>query len=96
MAAYLIGTINVTDPSWLPEYTEKVVKQFAAVGAKYHVRSTEIEALEGVDRPPNAAIIVEFPSMEVAREWYNSDAYQALVELRKKGSTVELLLTEGM
>lgn len=96
MSAYLIGTIHVTDPSWLGEYTEKVQKMFIEIGAKYHVRSTNMEKLEGKDPAPMAAIVIEFPSMEVAREWYKSDEYQALVELRSKGSQTELWLTEGI
>lgn len=96
MSAYLIGTIEVTDPSWLAEYSEKVQKQFAEIGAKYHVRSVKMEKLEGKNPAPMSAIVIEFPSMEVAREWYHSDEYQALVKLRNTGSQVELWLTEGM
>lgn len=96
MAAYLIGMVEVTDPSWLAEYSEKVQKQFAEIGAKYHVRSTKIESLEGDKPAPMSAVIIEFPSMEVAREWYNSDEYQALVALRQQGATADLWLTEGL
>lgn len=96
MAAYLIGTLRVTDPSWLAEYTEKVVPMLKSVGATYVVRSMKTEVLESEMSPPTASIIIEFPSMEIARDWYKSEAYQALVKLRQTGSTIELFLAEGV
>ena len=96
MAAYLIATVEVSDPSWLAEYSTKVKEMFAEIGAKYHVRSTKIEKLEGNNPTPMSVTVIEFPSMEVAREWYKTDEYQALVELRKTGSQTEMWLTEGM
>lgn len=96
MAAYMIGMVEVTDPSWLAEYSEKVQKMFAEIGAKYHVRSTKVERLEGEKPLPMSMVVIEFPSMEVAREWYKTDDYQALVQLRSKGSQTDLWLTEGI
>ena len=96
MAAYLIGKTEISDPSWLPEYTEKVQKMYDEIGVWYHVRSNNIEKLEGKSPVPTAMLVIEFPSMEVAREWYNSEEYQELVELRNQGSQTELWLTEGV
>ncbi len=96
MSAYLVGLVEVTDPSWLAEYSKKVKVQLANVGAKYHVRSTKIESLEGDKPTPMSITIIEFPSMEVAREWYKTDEYQALVELRKGGATADFWLTESI
>ena len=96
MAAYLIGLVEVTDPSWLAEYSTKVQAQFAEIGAKYHVRSTKIESLEGDKPTPMSMVVIEFPSMEVAHEWYKTDEYQALVKLRQAGAQADLWLTEGI
>lgn len=96
MSAYLIATVEVSDPSWLREYSEKVKEMFAEIGAKYHVRNTNIEKLEGNNPAPMSVTVIEFPSMEVAREWYHSDGYQALVKLRSTGSQTEMWLTEGI
>lgn len=96
MSAYLIATVEVSDPSWLAEYSTKVKEMFTEIGAKYHVRSTNIEKLEGDNPVPMSVTVIEFPSMEVAREWYKTDEYQALVELRSKGSKTEMWLTESI
>lgn len=96
MAAYLVGMVEVKDPSWLAEYSQKVQAQFAEIGAKYHVRSTSVESLEGDMATPMSMVIIEFPSMEVAHEWYKTDEYQALVKLRQAGSTANLWLVDGV
>lgn len=96
MSAYLIGTINISDPSWVPEYTAGVQKMFDEIGVYYHVRSAKLEKLEGNNDTPDFAIVIEFPSMEIAREWYNSDEYQKLIQVRSKGSETQLWLTEGV
>lgn len=96
MPAYLFGTLRVTDPSWLPEYQSKVVKMLEDAGANYVVRSMKTEVLESEMPEPTASIIIEFPTLEIGRDWYNSEAYQALVKLRQTGSTIELFLAEGV
>lgn len=96
MSAYLFGTIRVTDPSWLPEYQSKVVKLLEEVGATYLVRNIKNDVLESDMSKPTASVIIEFPSLEVARKWYHSDEYQALVKLRQAGATMELFLAEGV
>lgn len=96
MSAYLIATVEVSDPSWLKEYSTVVKAIFAEIGAKYHVRSTAIEKLEGENPAPMSVTVIEFPSMDVARDFYNSPEYQRLVELRKTGSKTEMWLTEGV
>lgn len=96
MTAYLFGKITVTDPSWLPEYTERVIKLLADVGAKYHVKSTKTIMVEGDGPPPNATIIIEFPSLEIAKDWYHSPEYGELIKLRSAGAKCELFIAEGV
>lgn len=96
MAAYIIGQITVTDPSWLEEYVPKVQAQVESHGGRYLARNTEIEKLEGPDALPSAAVILEFPSAAKAKEWYNSSEYQPFIKARQAGSTGNLLLLEGL
>lgn len=95
MSAYLIGTVNISDPSWIPEYTEGVQKIFDEIGVYYHVRSAKLEKLEGNKPTPSFALVIEFPSMEIARKWYHSEEYQKLAKLRNQGSETQLWLTEA-
>jgi uncharacterized protein (DUF1330 family) len=52
------------------------------------------EQLEG-DAVDGAAV-VEFPSMELAKTWYNSPAYRAIMHHRQQGARyIGLLMEEG-
>lgn len=53
-----------------------------------------IEALEGV--APDGIVMLEFPTAEVARAWYNSPAYQAALPHRKKGADYRALIVQGL
>ena len=46
------------------------------------------EALEG-EWHGTQTVLLEFESVEAAREWYNSDAYQEAVKLRQVGSRLQ-------
>ena len=53
-----------------------------------------MEPVEG--NPPRPRIvIIEFPSMQQARAWYDSPAYQAIVGIRRNASEGRLFLVEG-
>ena len=51
------------------------------------------EQLEG--EPVEGVAAVEFPSLERAREWYDSDAYKAIRHLRIEGARYIGVLAEG-
>jgi uncharacterized protein (DUF1330 family) len=40
--------------------------------------------------------VIEFPSLEQARAWYHSDAYQQLASIRREASTADFVLVEGV
>lgn len=96
MAAYVIATVTITDPSWLQDYAVNVAKMLEEYGGKYHVRSMGTEQLEGDGPAPSSVVVIEFPSMEKARAWYNSDDYAPFITARQAGSTGSLLLVEGI
>ncbi len=96
MAAYVMGRVTITDGSWVEDYIPKVQAQVESYGGRYLARNTEIEKLEGSDELPNVAVILEFPSLERAREWYHSAEYQPLLKARQAGSTGNLILLEGL
>jgi uncharacterized protein (DUF1330 family) len=52
------------------------------------------EMLEGA--PIEGAVIVEFPTIEAAKAWYDSPAYKEAREHRFKGADYRVFITEGM
>ena len=57
-------------------------------------RPTVAKRLEGP--VPEGVAIAEFPSMEEAKQWYESPAYQAAAKHRFKGATYRGLIVEGI
>ncbi len=95
MAAYLIARVKVHDPEGYEAYKTKASAAIAAHGGRYLVRGGAVEVLEGED-PGTRLVIVEFADMETARNFYNSDAYQEAVKLRKPVSDGTFILVEGL
>jgi uncharacterized protein (DUF1330 family) len=96
MAAYTIGRLEMRDPSWLEKYRATVPSIVAKHGGKYLVRGGKMERLEGKAPLPTSYVILEFPSMEKARAFYNDPAYAPFIALRQGGSDLEMVLVEGL
>ena len=41
-------------------------------------------------------VIIEFPTYEKALEWYNSDLYKPVKELRQKNSEGNIIIIKGV
>ena len=54
----------------------------------------KVEALEGP--APQGTVILEFPSLEAARAWYESPAYREASLQRKKAGEFRVLFVEGL
>ena len=95
MPGYVIGNINVTDPDAFEQYRGMVPATIAAYGGKYLVRGGVADVVEG-DWTPNRLVVLQFESVERAREWYNSPEYTPAKAVRLKASTGDLLFVEGV
>jgi uncharacterized protein (DUF1330 family) len=95
MPAYLIAEVEVTDPAAYEEYRKQVPPIIAKYGGKYLVRGGKVDSKEG-GWAPSRFVIVEFPSMEQARKFYDSREYAPVFAIRKKASNSRLILAEGL
>jgi len=92
--AYLVAEVKVTDATGFADYAAKYAPLLANYGGHIVVRGAA-QALEGA--PPSGGIVViTFPSMEKARDFWNSSEYQALIPIRQKASTARIYLVEGL
>ncbi len=80
MPAYFIVDDEVTDPAGFEEYRTRVPGTVEKYGGKFLVRGGQMQTLEG-DWKPKRIVVTEFPSIEQARRWYDSDEYRALEAL---------------
>ena len=94
MAAHFVYVFQeVVDRSKFETYWSKIGPTLEGYGARSVAAYTPFEQLEGdaVDR----AAVVEFPSMELAKAWYNSPAYRVIMHHRQRGARYIGLLMEG-
>jgi uncharacterized protein (DUF1330 family) len=94
MAAYLIANIDITDAQNYKTYIQMVPASIEKFGGKYLVRGGKFENLEG-DWQPKRLVIIEFPSFEQAKLWYESEDYRDAKDIRIRSSLSELTLVEG-
>ena len=94
MSAYLIVEIEVHDPDTYEDYKSQVQPTLDAFGGAFCVRGGAADLLEG-DTAPGRIVVVRFPSVAVAKEWYDSAQYAGPKALRQSASTARMLLVEG-
>lgn len=94
MTAYVIADVTVTNPEAYAAYRPLAAASITQYGGKFIARGGPVEPLEG-GWAPSRVVIIEFPSMAVARSWYASPEYQAALKIRLANATGRVILTEG-
>ena len=95
MAAYMMAKIEITDPVQYAKYVAATPGVIARFGGKFIARGGETVTLEGPEERRRVAI-VEFPSLEKIKEFYNSPDYREVMKLREGAATVSLVAIEGV
>lgn len=90
---YMIAQIQIEDQEkYFNEYGTAVVPIVMGTGAKVLVAAPAVTTLEG-DWDGNWTVVIEFPSEEAALDdWYNSDAYVDVRELRLATTSINNLV----
>jgi uncharacterized protein (DUF1330 family) len=95
MAAYFIVEIDIQDPAGFEEYRRQVPATIERYGGRYLVRGGQHETIEG-DWRPKRIVVLEFPSVEQAKRWYDSEEYRRLKPLRLRTARGHIVLVEGV
>ena len=94
MPAYLIAEVDVNDTAAYEEYKKITPGAVAAYGGKFIVRGGTVDSKEGGWKPTRL-VVVEFPSMEQARKFYDSPEYAPALAIRLKAAKSKLVLVDG-
>jgi len=96
MPAYLVVTREsaIRDPSEIDTYSRMNRENPRDPSLTPLVLYGELERLEGDG--PEAVVVLQFPTMEEARAWYNSPAYQAALVHRRKGADWRAFIVQGL
>ncbi len=95
MAAYcFFDVLEVTDPGKLEEYREQALSAVERYGGRYLIVGGRSEVVEGEWRPA-FPVLIEFPDMEQAHRWYDSEEYRELKALRLAATRGNAVFIEG-
>jgi uncharacterized protein (DUF1330 family) len=92
--AYVIVQVDVTNPTQYAEYMKLSPGLIEKFGGRFVARGGRSETLEGTPSK-SRVVIVEFPSYERAKEFYDSAEYQAARKVRAGAATAQFVLVEG-
>jgi uncharacterized protein (DUF1330 family) len=95
MAAYIMVEIAIHDAETYERYKKLAPPSIAAYGGRYLVRGGAVEVLEG-SWNPSRFVILEFPTAERARAWWNSPEYAPAKALRQTCTKTDMILMEGL
>jgi len=91
---YVIAEVDVTDPSTMQKYVERVPETLALFHHSYLVLDAKPVSLEG--EPPKGIVVIAFDSAEKAREWYDSPAYDAIKPIRQSAAKSRIFIVRGI
>ncbi len=89
MPAYIVSIVEVTNFSPdLKKYTEESARLAHSHGGKYVIRGKSPNVASGTLFEKKLVIILEFPSMENLRAFYDSDEYQKGCKPLREGTGI--------
>ena len=92
---YLIAQIDVTDADAYRDHVAAVTPIVAAQGGDYPVRGGTAETVGG-EAPGARTVVIDFPSLEVARAGCHGREYAETRTLRQAASRGVHTLVEGV
>ena len=91
---YILARIQVTDWNRYGEYVKHTPRVIAQFGGRFIVRGGDTTVLEGADDGVRF-VIIEFPSLDLAKAFYASPEYAAVKALRDGAGTGTFVAVEG-
>lgn len=95
MPAYAVANIHqMSVNSKIVAYLKQIDATLGPYGGRFLVHGKQGEVVEG--SLPGYLIIIEFPDLKHAREWYYSEDYQKILPLRTNNSESDVVLIDGV
>jgi uncharacterized protein (DUF1330 family) len=94
MAAYVIVEVLIHDKAAYEDYKKLTPAAIAAYDGKFIVRGGQAETLEG-EWQPERIVVLEFPTLERAKEWWSSEMYTEAKIIRQRAATTKMIVVQG-
>ena len=95
MPVYVVAQGRIENREMLDEYVAKVIPTIQSGGGRILGFDESPEIVEGEVEHPRT-VILEFPSSEAFRAWYDSPGYQAILPLRLESTPGTLIVVNGI
>jgi len=94
MSAYAIAHLRSVDLNEeIVVYLRKIDASLEPFEGRFLVHGAIPEVIE--EPFPGSIVVIEFPNIERARAWYESDAYQEILPLRTENSDSVAIVIDG-
>jgi uncharacterized protein (DUF1330 family) len=94
--AYSITEVEVVDADGYQHYRELAQAAVAQHGGRFLVRGAKPIVAEGDFPLQRSVVVIEFPSMDQLKAWYDSPQYRAAREVARTALRRRLLFVEGV
>lgn len=95
MPAYIIVEVHIHNSTEYEEYKKLTPSSLIPYEGKFIVRGGETETLEG-DWQPKRIVVLEFPTKELAKQWWSSEGYAPAKALRQRTAITKMILVQGV
>jgi uncharacterized protein (DUF1330 family) len=96
MAAYILVDTQIENAEAYEEYKALARPIAESYGGKYLTRGGPMEVIDNDLWSPTRIVLIEFPDVEKARSFMNSEAYAPVRPLRENNAKCTLVLLEGL
>jgi uncharacterized protein (DUF1330 family) len=96
MSALTVARLTIKDPEKFKDYASKAPQTMEDFGGVFLFRGKAEKNLTGGSDDHQVTVIYQFPSLEMAGQWYASQAYQSLIALRDEAADIQIFGYELM
>ncbi|MDP4132259.1 MAG: DUF1330 domain-containing protein [Bacteroidota bacterium] len=95
MPAYVIVEVSIHNPEEYETYKKLTPASIAEFDGRFVVRGGQTITLEG-DWKPERIVVLEFPSVDQANTWWNSQAYSGAKKIRQRAASTRMIIVDGI
>lgn len=95
MSAFLIIDTKIDNPQAYETYKAQARPIAEKFGGDYRARGGELEIVESDLWQPTRLVIIEFPNMEKARAFVNSEEYKPVAAIRHANAKCTIAILDG-
>ncbi|WP_194976561.1 DUF1330 domain-containing protein [Aquiflexum lacus] len=91
MPALVLVEVSIYNPELYEKYKKHTLGTIQKFGGRFVVRGTKTESLEG-DWNPERLVILEFPDVQTAKDWWSSPEYTIAKNIRYQSADSKMLV----